>query len=335
VIQGVESLTDIDLTPCEELLQELRLREGEIHETGAKLRSLLLEPGENAIYWATVPVSRDHVDEEAISLHCAPLHVGELVDQHLFHSKRMVVLTSATLQTEGSFDYIRERLHAWDATELAVGSPFDYLASTLLCLPTDVPEPNQPYHQRQVEAALTLVCHAMEGRTLALFTSYSQLHHTARAIAGPLGEADISVYAQGQGASRQQLLENFRANSRSVLLGTSSFWEGVDVVGEALSCLVIAKLPFAVPTDPIIAARSETFDDPFGQYAVPQAILRFRQGFGRLIRSKTDRGVVLVLDRRLQTKFYGQAFLDSLPQCTIWRGQIAQLPQSVGRWLAR
>jgi len=331
LLEGLESLTEVDLTPCEDLLQDLRLRGGQMHAACEHLRRLLVEPLENDIYWATLPVS----DSEAISLHSAPLHVGELVDQHLFRSKKTVVLTSATLRAEGYFDYIRERLHAWNAAELAVGSPFDYLSSTLLCLPTDIPEPNQPYHQRQVEAALTLVCREMEGRTLALFTSYYQLHSTARAIAGPLGGADISVFAQGQGASRQQLLENFRTNSRSVLLGTSSFWEGVDVVGEALSCLVIAKLPFAVPTDPVVAARSETFDDPFGEYAVPQAILRFRQGFGRLIRSKTDRGVVLVLDSRLQTKFYGRAFLESLPQCTTWHGPIAQLPQVAREWLMR
>lgn len=335
LLEGLESLTEVDLAPCEDLLQDLRLRGGHMHAACEHLRPLLVEPQENDIYWATLPVSGGRADEEAISLHSAPLHVGELVDQHLFRSKKTVVLTSATLRANGSFDYTRERLHAWNAAELAVGSPFDYLSSTLLCLPTDVPEPNQPYHQRQVEAALTLVCRAMQGRTLALFTSYHQLHSTARAIAGPLGGSDISVFAQGQGASRQQLLENFRTNSRSVLLGTSSFWEGVDVVGEALSCLVIAKLPFSVPTDPIVAARSETFDDPFGEYAVPQAILRFRQGFGRLIRSKTDRGVVLVLDRRLQTKSYGRAFLDSLPQCTTWRGPIAQLPQEAREWLTR
>jgi DNA polymerase-3 subunit epsilon/ATP-dependent DNA helicase DinG len=258
-----------------------------------------------------------------------------LVDQYLLQSKRTVVLTSATLQTGGSFDYIRERLHAWNASELAVGSPFDFQSSTLLCLPTDIPEPGQPYHQRQVEAALTLVCLALDGRTLVLFTSYNQLNSTARSIARPLADANISVFAQGQGTSRRQLLENFRTNARSVLLGTSSFWEGVDVVGEALSCVVIVKLPFSVPTDPVIAARSETFEEPFGQYAVPQAILKLRQGFGRLIRSKTDCGVVLVLDRRIQTKFYGQAFLDSLPQCAEWRGCVAELPGVVKAWLAR
>ena len=330
LLEELEGLTECDLTPCEDLLQELYLQGGQIYAAYEQLRPLLVEPQENAICWATI-----HIRDERISLHAAPLHVGNLVEQHLFRSKRTVVLTSATLRAEDSFDYIKERLHAWDAEELAVGSPFDYPSSTLLYLPNDIPEPNQPYYQKKVEAALTLLCRATGGRTLALFTSYSQLNNTARAITRPLGEADISVFAQGQGASRQQLLENFRTTPRSVLLGTSSFWEGVDVVGEALSCLIIAKLPFSVPTDPIFAARSEAFDNPFGQYAVPQTILRFRQGFGRLIRSQTDRGIVLVLDRRVQTKFYGQAFLDSLPQCTIRRGPIAQIPHVAKEWLDR
>jgi len=334
LLEELGNLTEVDLTPCEDLLQELALYGGELYTACQQLRALLVEPQENAIYWATLPVSSGPASgEEAISLHAAPLHVGRLVERYLFQAKRTVVLTSATLRAEGSFDYIRERLHAWDAEELAVGSPFDYASSTLLYLPDDIPEPNQPYHQKEVERALTLLCRAMEGRTLALFTSYSQLYNTARAIAPALRKAGISVFAQGQGASRQQLLENFRTTPRSVLLGTSSFWEGVDVVGEALSCLVIVKLPFSVPTDPIFAARSETFDDPFGQYAVPQAILRFRQGFGRLIRSKTDRGIVVVLDRRVQSKFYGQAFLDSLPRCAIRQGPIAQLPQAAQEWL--
>jgi len=330
LLEGLENLTECDLTSCEDLLQQLHLQGGQLYMAHEQLRPLLVEPRENTIYWATI-----HSQDQHISLHTAPLHVGELVEQYLFHPKRMIVLTSATLRAEGSFDYITERLHAWDAEQVALDSPFDYPSSTLLFLPADIPEPNQPHHQKRAEEALTLLCRAAGGRTLALFTSYSQLHNTARAIRRTLGEADISVFVQGQGTSRRQLLENFRTTPRSVLLGTSSFWEGVDVMGEALSCLVIAKLPFAVPTDPIFAARGETFDDPFRQYAVPQAILRFRQGFGRLIRSKTDRGIVLVLDRRVGTKFYGQAFLDSLPECTIRRGPIAQLPQVAREWLDR
>jgi Rad3-related DNA helicase len=159
------------------------------------------------------------------------------------------------------------------------------------------------------------------------------LRATYKAISQPLGEEGIAVLGQGLDGSRRQLLETFKAGEKIVLLGTRSFWEGIDVVGEALSCLVIARLPFDVPTDPIFAARSETFEDSFGQYAVPQTILRFRQGFGRLIRSKTDRGVVVVLDRRLLTRSYGRLFLNALPPCTVRRGPLHDLPMMAARWI--
>jgi DNA polymerase-3 subunit epsilon/ATP-dependent DNA helicase DinG len=185
-----------------------------------------------------------------------------------------------------------------------------------------------------VEQALISLCRASEGRTLVLFTSYYQLRSTSRAITQPLAGAGISVFQQGSGVSRVQLLENFRTTPKCVLLGTRSFWEGVDVVGPALSVLVIARLPFSVPDDPIFAARAEAFENPFAEYAVPETILRFRQGFGRLIRTKTDRGAVVVFDKRVLTKSYGPLFLNSLPDCTRARATLAELPSAVKRWLA-
>jgi Rad3-related DNA helicase len=237
------------------------------------------------------------------------------------------------LRTGGDFNFIRERLGAIDAEELAVGSPFDYESQVLLYLPTDIPEPNQPFHNKTLCESLIELARATRGRLLALFTSYSQLRTVNSNITRPLADAGIAVYAQGQGASRTQLLENFRAPSRSVLLGTRSFWEGIDVPGPALSCVVLTKLPFAVPSDPVFAARSEDVDDPFYQYAVPDAILRFRQGFGRLVRTKSDRGVVVVMDRRLQTKRYGELFLRSLPECTRVRDSVVHLPRVAAQWI--
>ena len=175
--------------------------------------------------------------------------------------------------------------------------------------------------------------HSRRGRTLILFTSYSQLKNTASAIRERLAEDDIVVFEQGGGGSRAQLLDNFKTAERSVLLGTRSFWEGIDVVGEKLSCVVIARLPFAVPDDPIFSARSETYEDAFNQYSLPDAILRFRQGFGRLIRTRTDRGVVVCLDRRITSKRYGQAFVLSLPKCTVQHGPLVQLPPLAARWI--
>ena len=217
-----------------------------------------------------------------MTLQIAPLHIGGLMEKYLWHEKKSIILTSATLTTHGEFDYLRNRLNADEADELVVGSPFDYENSAMLFLPNDIPEPTQAHaYQKSVEQTLIRLSKATGGKLLALFTSYAQLKKTSQAIYAPLADADIQVYEQGEGASANTLLETFRDTERAVLLGTRAFWEGVDIPGEALSVLVIVKLPFAVPSDPIVAARSETFDDPFNEYSVPEAILTFRQGFGR------------------------------------------------------
>jgi DNA polymerase-3 subunit epsilon/ATP-dependent DNA helicase DinG len=290
---------------------------------------MITEPSPSLIYWLESNPSRNH-----LSLHAAPLHVGPLVEEHLFHKKESVVLTSATLRTGGTFDFLRERLHAWEADELAVDSPFDYESSTLVYLVDDIPQPGQTGYQRAVAQGMAALFRATEGRALALFTSYSQLRATLRAVRAPLAQVNITVQAQGEGVSRAQLLQNLRQGERRVLLGTRSFWEGVDVPGEALSCLAIAKLPFSVPSDPIFAARAETFDQPFLEYAVPEAILRFLQGFGRLIRTRTDRGVVAVFDKRLLTKRYGPLFVESLPDPTVRQGSVALLPKVAAEWIS-
>ncbi|MGD1996537.1 MAG: helicase C-terminal domain-containing protein [Anaerolineae bacterium] len=286
------------------------------------------DPNERTVYWVEIGPG-----QTPLSIHTAPLHVGRLVQEHLFHKKESVILTSATLRTASTFDFLRERLHAWDAEDLAVDSPFDYQSSTLVYVVNDIPQPGQRGYRRAVAEGMTALFRATRGRALGLFTSYSQLRSTTRAITGPLAQADITVYAQGQGLSRNQLLENFRTTERAVLLGTRSFWEGVDVPGQALSCLAIAKLPFNVPSDPIFAARAETFEDPFREYAVPDAALRFLQGFGRLIRTRTDCGVVAVFDQRLVSRSYGPYFLESLPDPTIHHGSVTKLPQVAKEWL--
>jgi DNA polymerase-3 subunit epsilon/ATP-dependent DNA helicase DinG len=225
-------------------------------------------------------------------------------------------------------------LSADEAEELQLGSPFDYESAAKLYLVNDIPEPSDLNgHQRAVEQILIHLSKATGGRLLALFTSYAQLRRTSNAITPSLAEAGIIVYEQGEGASPNTLLETFREADKAVLLGTRSFWEGVDIPGEALSVLVLVKLPFDVPTEPIVAARAETYDDPFNEYSLPEAILRFRQGFGRLIRTQSDRGVVAILDRRILTKRYGRAFLESLPPCNVQDGSMRDLPMAAARWL--
>ncbi|HLF29088.1 MAG TPA: helicase C-terminal domain-containing protein [Anaerolineae bacterium] len=305
-----------------------------LEELRGHTTAIVTQPAAGSIYWLEAQPPAGRASGRPLpSLHAAPLHVGPLIEQHLFKTKSSVVLTSATLCTGKSFTFIQGRLNAQEVETLAVGSPFNYKSSTLLYLVTDMPEPNAPGYQRGIEVGLIELCSAMAGRTLALFTSHAQLRATARVLVPELARRNILVFEQSDGSSRRQLLDRFRNAERGVLLGTRSFWEGVDVAGEALSCLAITRLPFAVPTDPIFAARSEAFDESFTQYAVPDAVLRFRQGFGRLIRTKTDHGVVVVFDRRIISKQYGQMFLQSLPECTVRRGPTTELARAVTAWM--
>jgi len=288
-----------------------------------------LEPDKNGIYWV-----RRSKFNGSLSLNRAPLHVGGIIEENIFHTKDAVVLTSATLRTANSFDYMRDRLNAFDVDELALDSPFDYKKNALVYLPSDMPEPNQPAYQTKVEETIVQLSLATQGRLMALFTSYAQLLRTADAIRFQLEEVGFTLFVQGRGGSRQQIMAAFRQTEKAVIMGTRSFWEGVDVQGEALSALIITKLPFSVPTDPIVSARSETFDNSFYQFSVPEAILNLRQGFGRLIRSTSDRGIAVLLDKRLVSKRYGRLFLESLPDVSFYKAPLGNLPDVAHRWLA-
>ena len=327
--QALVDLSESGDEEVEDLLMNvanLHRRLGEVYDN---IDALVFNPSEMQIYWAAIEPQR-----RRITLHAAPLHIGSLMEDYLWMQKTTVVLTSATLTTAGEFGYIRERLNAFDAEELALGSPFDYPQSTLLFMPDNIPEPSDRNgHQRMVNNTLVKLAKATGGRALALFTSYAQLKQTSNAIRGQLEEVGIQVYEQGEGASPHSLLESFKEAEQAVLLGTRAFWEGVDIPGESLSVLAIVKLPFAVPSDPIVAARSETFEQPFFQYQIPEAILTFRQGFGRLIRTAYDRGVVAILDKRLLSKSYGKLFIDSLPECEVVVGPVQDLPDVASHWL--
>ncbi|HOA25565.1 MAG TPA: helicase C-terminal domain-containing protein [Aggregatilineales bacterium] len=329
--RGLSELAEYDIEDFDDLISATNSTARRLTELHRRLHEIVSEPDGNTIYWAEFQPDRD-----TISLHAAPLDVGPLVQEHVWFKKDTVIMTSATLRTDDSFEFIRTRLSADDVTEVVVDSPFDYENNTLLYIVSDMPEPNQrDAYQRSVEQGLLELCRATQGRTMVLFTSYAQLRQTANAIAEPLAREGIVVFDQSDGSSRSQLLEGFVGTEKAVLMGTRSFWEGVDVPGADLSVLVIVRLPFSVPSDPLFAARSEQFEDPFNQYAIPETILRFRQGFGRLIRRKDDRGVVVIFDRRVISKGYGQLFLNSLPTCTVYRGRLADLPRLAVRWLER
>jgi len=327
--KGVSELAEGGEEEAEDLLSNLSGAYRRLRELGYQLNALVFEPDSEMIYWAEA-----HPRQNQVRLQIAPLHIGRLMEKHIWHEKMSVILTSATLSTAGDFEYLRSRLNAVDADVLALGSPFDYETAALLYLVDNIPEPaDRQGHQRAINHALVEIGKATGGRMLALFTSYAQLQQTSRSIGPALAEHGIQVYEQGEGASPHTLLETFKGSEGAILLGTRAFWEGVDVPGEALSVLAIVKLPFDVPTDPIVAARAETFEQPFYEYNVPEAILRFRQGFGRLIRTQQDRGVVAILDRRVLSKQYGRLFIDSLPRCTIRQGRLDELPKAAAQWL--
>lgn len=268
------------------------------------------------------------------SLNSAPLDVGPALWEHLFEKRRTVVATSATLAANGSMEFAARRLGLEAPRTLQLGSPFDYEASTLLAAFTDVPEPNDPGYHDAVAAAIVELVRASEGRALALFTSNAALRKAADLVRAELEGDGIAVLAQGVDGSPRQLTENLVQKPRALVLGTTSFWEGVDIRGDALSLLIIARLPFAVPTDPVHRARGEQYESPFAQYSLPAAILKFRQGFGRLIRDRDDRGVVAVLDRRIFEKRYGSEFVNSLPACTRIKANADVVALRTREWLA-
>ena len=264
----------------------------------------------------------------------APLSVAELLRERLYATKDSIIFTGATLSSQGSFDYMRERIGLAEAKELCLESPFDYQKAVLLLTPTDMPEPDQSDYTAALAKIVSELGKSSRGRGLVLFTSHSSLRAAYRPIRDIMAKEGIDVVGQGIDGSPSRLLRALRSNSRTLLLGTSSFWEGVDVAGEALSLLVITRLPFNVPTEPVFTSRAAHYEEPFREYALPQAVLRFKQGFGRLIRTKNDRGVVAILDQRIGSKNYGNVFLESLPSCRLRRGVIQSLPDLAARWLS-
>ena len=314
----------------EDVIGELSNAYRRLFEAHANVTGLISEPSPEQVYWIEVNPAGNR-----LALNAAPLRVGQLIEKYLWHEKASVIVTSATLTAHGEFQYLRNTLGADEADELQLGSPFDYENSTLLYIANDIPEPNVTGYQQALDRAIVTTAKAIGGRMLVLFTSYAQLKKTAQSISAPLNNEDIFVYEQGDGSSPNALLEAFKATERAVLLGTRSFWEGVDVPGSTLSAVLITKLPFDVPTDPLIAARSELYEDSFNEYYLPEAILKFRQGFGRLIRTASDRGIVAILDRRVLSKQYGRLFLESLPNCTLRQGPVVGLARAASTWLGR
>jgi ATP-dependent DNA helicase DinG len=252
-----------------------------------------------------------------VFLRASPIDVSGLLQDKLFEKVATVVLTSATLSSAGNFNFIRERLGLEQAEEMIAESIFDFEHQAVLYLPPQMPDPRSPQWAGAAAKEVIKIVNATEGRAFVLSTSLSGMNELFERVAP---EIDYPCFVQGSG-SKGALLKKFRNTPNAVLFATASFWQGVDVRGEQLSCVIIDKLPFAVPSDPVVAARQRYIEDQggssFHEYSVPQAIISLKQGLGRLIRSTTDRGVLAVLDPRLRTKMYGQTFLQSLPPCRV------------------
>jgi len=307
MLQGLDSSPVAPADGSTEALQTLQRRAGELHRD---LRLLLRGDDPDLVYFL-------ETRGRGIFLRAAPVDVSRLVREAVFDRFRSVILTSATLAVDRSFAYVKGRLGVREADELCVPGEFDYASQALLYLPRRMPPPKSPGFAPAVAVEAIDILRRTRGRAFVLFTSYAVM----RAVQHEIEVAvPYPILVQGQ-APRSTLLQMFRSTPNAVLLATSSFWQGVDVVGEALSCVIVDKLPFASPGDPVTAARIDTINakggDAFGDYQVPLAILTLQQGLGRLIRHRTDRGVLAVLDPRLRTTGYGRRFLSALPPAPV------------------
>jgi ATP-dependent DNA helicase DinG len=288
----------------------LRKRAADIRE---QLKFLLEAGDRNTVFWLERRGGRGHGSAPVTYLQATPIDVSELLGELLFENFPSVVLTSATLTVQGGFAHIRKRLGMNDAHELVVPSHFRYGDQALLYLPQDMPDPRDANFQEEAAKRIRCMLDITRGRAFCLFTSYQQMHDLYERL---LVEVGYPLLLQGK-APRKALLEEFRETPNAVLFGTSSFWQGVDVQGEALSCVIVDRLPFAVPSDPVVQARMRAIEEgggnAFFEYQVPSAVITLKQGFGRLIRSLDDRGVLMLLDPRIQRRRYGRVFIESLP----------------------
>jgi ATP-dependent DNA helicase DinG len=283
-----------------------RAQELQVH-----LGFLMESEDRNTVFW--IERRRGAREKMNVFLQATPIDVAPILRTCLFDKLESAILTSATLAVGGGFEYMRQRLGLEHARENVLPSHFDYGSQALLYVPPDLPDPRTPQFPSKAAGRIRRILEITGGRAFVLFTSYAQMHDVHQRL---LGELEFPLLLQGD-APKTALLEEFRLTPHAVLFATSSFWQGVDVQGEQLSCVIIDRLPFAVPSDPVVAARVKAIDaeggNAFFQYQVPAAVITLKQGFGRLIRSLQDRGLLVLLDNRILKKQYGRVFLESLP----------------------
>lgn len=298
------------------------------------LNEIIFSDDEEHIRW--IEVKAGYRGRSIVRLQSSPLDITDMMKSAVYDVFGTVIMTSATLTVDKKFDFLADRIGLVSLanqrrTEIILSSPFDFERQVLLAVPLDIPAPNHPSFAAELTKMIFKAITISDGRAFVLFTSYGLLQIVHNQLKESLEMVGIRVLKQGN-ENRHELLKRFRKDKTSVLFATDSFWEGVDVVGDALQLVIITKLPFKVPNEPIIEARYEAIEkrggNPFMEYAVPLAVLKFKQGFGRLIRSKTDRGSVLIFDNRVVNKSYGKRFLRSLPDCrTVFAGREEVFPE--------
>ncbi|MFH0802374.1 MAG: helicase C-terminal domain-containing protein [bacterium] len=322
----------------DETLAETRSLKKRFERHKDSLRFILEQAGDSHVYWLE---SGGGSRSAAITFRSAPLRVAEEISSALLQKLKGGVFTSATLAVGESLKFFNEQigvslLPEGRALEAVLPSSFNFKEQVLLGIPTDIPDPSSEEYLSESLNGLVQLITLMEGRTFILFTSVRMLRRFAKGLRTPLEDAGMAFLVQGD-LPRHALLQEFKRREQAVLLGMDSFWEGVDVPGRDLECVILARLPFRVPTDPIVEARSEEMErqglSSFTHYALPMAVLKFKQGFGRLIRSRSDRGVILVLDNRLVSKRYGRQFLKSIPDCTAVKDRFSAILTRVASWL--
>ena len=315
----LRNLRDDTFPNQDEVCAELEGRREQCQELIEDLDYLTDAKEETTVYWMELPSREGSLDTRIFGV---PLNVSDVLRESLYEQMETIVFTSATLGIRGKLVYFLRRMGLEDLPEgrvsqVCLGSPFNYDEQALVCALPFMPSPKSAGFQEAVDSFLEDLAIGVQRGTLALFTSYSMLNRTHSALSSPLKSQGIPLLGQGIDGGRTSITDRFKLEGQAMLLGTDSFWEGIDVPGEALQVLGIVRLPFAVPSEPLVAAQMEELEkqgkNSFLHYSVPEAILKFRQGFGRLIRNKTDRGAVVILDSRVLNTRYGRAFLEALP----------------------